>query len=209
MNQQLTGRQRGLYERALTGDAVAFWELIEPFERTVYAVALSATRGTEEAEDVAHDAFVRAFSTLGNLRSADKLGSWLCSMTRNIAHERFRKQIRRDRLAEHIPRQPVISVPDMLAQEEELAQMEDAMAELPEAHRTVLALRYMNNMSCREIAETLEIGLEAAKSRLFEARKALRARMLAAEKRIGHPPAQRRGVQTLSPQGAEQKAVEQ
>lgn len=185
-----------LLRQALDGDTTAFWELIRRHERMVFAVAVGVTRDGEVAAEVAHDVYLRAFSTLGNLRSAGALGSWLCTMTRNMAHERHRKESRQDKIAQTMPPERIVSVPDLLIAEQELAHMASAMEQLPESHRIVLGLKYMNGMKCQEIAETLGIGVEAAKSRLFEARKALRARMAATARPATTSEPQGRSEQT-------------
>lgn len=177
------------YRRAVSGDTEAFWDLVRPFERIVFSTALGVVRDPDRAQDVVHDTYVRAFSTLGNLRSPDKVGPWLHSMARNIAHETLRKSERLERVAAQAPHPVVVSVPDLLIAEEELRSLEVQLRELPEPHRVVLGLKYMNNLSCLQIAELLGIGVEAAKSRLFEARKALRARMKAADDKAANPPA--------------------
>jgi RNA polymerase sigma-70 factor (ECF subfamily) len=196
-----------ILRKALRGDIESFWELMQPHERTIHAVALGILKDPEKAQDVVHDVYVRAFSTLGNLRSPSKLSSWLYTMARNIAHEHQRKEIRDEKFPKNMPPQVVISVPDMLIEEEEFQALEAAMETLPEAHRIVLGLKYMNNMSCREIADTLGIGIEAAKSRLFEARRVLRIRMKAAEKKAATRPATfGRGEQNF-PEIREEKKV--
>ena len=198
---------RQLLDAALAGEAAAFWELTKAHERTIVAVAFGVLRDPEQAQDVLHDVYVRAFSTLGNLRSPDKVSSWLFSMARNVAHEHLRK-VQRDRnFPSNLPMHAVISVPDMLMAEEELTQMEESLRELPETHRIVLGLKYMNNLSCQEIAEALGIGLEAAKSRLFEARRALRARMQAADNKAATHSASTRGEQNVPATGTEKKVL--
>jgi RNA polymerase sigma-70 factor (ECF subfamily) len=194
---QSPASSNALYGRAVSGDAEAFWELVKPHERLVFAVALGILRDSELAQDVVHDTYVRAFGTLGSLRSPDRLSSWLYGMGRNIAHEVLRKRIRHDKFVAQTTEEPqVVPVADMLIREEEMQALERAIKELPEQHRIVLGLRYMQNLSCKEIASTLDIGLEAAKSRLFEARKALHRRMKAAEHQAAPAPAPSvRGVQ--------------
>ncbi len=191
------GTQEALYRKATSGDAEAFWELVRPHEKLVFAVALGILRDGEQAQDVVHDTYVRAFGTLGSLRSPARISSWLYGMGRNIAHEHLRKRQRADRLAQEPPPQPeVVPVSEMLIREEEMTLLERCIRELPEQHRIVLGLRYMQNLSCKDIAAVLDIGLEAAKSRLFEARKALHRRMTAAHERVANPPAPSvRGVQ--------------
>lgn len=205
-SQPTQGGQDVLMKRALRGEAEAFWELIRPWERLIYAVAIGVVKDREKAEDVVQDTYVRAFSTLGNLRTPSKLSGWLYSMARNIAYEHLRKTSRQRQIAEKAPTPEVVPISSLMIKEEESQLLDRCLNELPEAHRVVLGLKYMNNLACKEIAETLGIGLEAAKSRLFEARRALRARMIAAEKTAASSPAQMRGVQT-SPADAAQKKV--
>lgn len=168
-----------LLQRAIAGDSTAFWELVGPHERTVFAVAYGVLRDPERAQDVVHDTWVRAFSTLGGIREASKVSSWLYGMARNIAHEHMRKDIRQEKIVAASPADAkVISIPDIMMEAEDRAWLAKALDQLPEPHRVVIAMKYMNNLSCKEIADTLDIGVEAAKSRLFEARKALRQLML-------------------------------
>ena len=68
----------------------------------------------------------------------------------------------------------VVPVGEAQEKERRLVTMEEAMKGLPEPFRVILNLKYMNDYSCKEIAEVLEISVAAVKSRLFEARKLLR-----------------------------------
>ncbi|MCC6548371.1 RNA polymerase sigma factor [Candidatus Sumerlaeota bacterium] len=188
--EQKSNGNAAMYRRAVSGEPEAFWELVRPFERIVFSTALGVVRDPDKAQDVVHDTWVRAFSTLGNLRSPDKIGPWLHSMARNIAHEMLRKADRQVRRAAQAPTPHIVSVPAMMMAEEELRMLDAQLRELPEPHRVVLSLKYMNNLSCQQIAELLGIGVEATKSRLFEARRALRARMKAAESSAATHPAQ-------------------
>jgi RNA polymerase sigma-70 factor (ECF subfamily) len=198
------------FERALRGDTEAFWSLVERHSRMLHAVAHGVVHDVEKAQDVVHDTYVRAFSTLGNLRSPEKLGSWLSSMARNVAHEQVRKGEKLGKVIDQIPVADVVPVSETLIREEELGELEAAMAGLPESHRVVLGLKYMSHLSCGEIAGTLGISVEAAKSRLFEARKLLRRRVEAARKAATPPlpaPAPQRGVHTAPRLQPEQHPV--
>jgi RNA polymerase sigma-70 factor (ECF subfamily) len=191
-----------LLGKALAGDAESFWKLVKPHERTIFATALGVVRDAERAEDVLHETYLRAFRTLGGLRTPSKLAGWLHAMARNIAHETIRRSQREERAISEAPvAPPVVPVTELWVREEELALLERCLGELPEQHRVVLGLKYMQNMSCRDIAETLDIGVEATKSRLFEARKALLRRMKAAERQAPSPAFSERGEQTSSSGG--------
>jgi RNA polymerase sigma-70 factor (ECF subfamily) len=79
-----------------------------------------------------------------------------------------------------------VPIGDIMAQEEWLTNMEEALGQLPEPFRVILALKYMHHASCQEIAQILDLSMPAVKSRLFEARKLLRKKTeLLAEREKG------------------------
>lgn len=182
-----------LLEQARRGTPDAFWSLVQPHERMVNAVAIGIMRDTERAHDVVQDTWIRAFSTIGNLRDGTRVGAWLATMARHVASEHIRRNDRQIRQTPQTPTANVVSVPDLLIHEEELQQLNRHLEQLPESYRVILTMKYMANLSCKDIAEALGIGLEAAKSRLFEARRTLRIRMTA-EVEAATPPAAQRNL---------------
>src|SRR6202012_3228218 len=76
----------------LAGDTHLFHELIRPYERRVYAMALSFLRNEADAEDVAQEAFLKAFRNLASFRGEAKFGTWLVSITLNEARSRIRRR---------------------------------------------------------------------------------------------------------------------
>ena len=83
----------------------------------------------------------------------------------------------------------IVPMSELMEKEKWLTQMEEALRNLPEPFRVVLAMKYMNAYSCREMAEILDVSVSAVKSRLFEARKLLRKmteRLAAKEKENNH-----------------------
>jgi RNA polymerase sigma-70 factor (ECF subfamily) len=171
-----------LHRRALAGDSAAFWRLVAPFQRLVYSVAWGILHDQERTEDVVQDTWVRAWTTLDTLREPDKLSGWLYSIARNVAYETIRATDRQHRIAEKAPMEVGYDHSETLAADEQHQLLHVALSRLPEQHRTVLAMKYLQDASCKEIADALGIGMEAAKSRLFEARKLLKARMETLEK---------------------------
>ena len=75
----------------LSGEIQLYHELIRPYERSVYVMALSYMRNEAEAEDVAQEAFVRAFRKLSSFRAESKFSTWLMSVTINEARTRLRR----------------------------------------------------------------------------------------------------------------------
>ena len=78
--------------KILAGDSQLFHELIRPYERRVYAMALSFLHNEADAEDAAQEAFLKAFRNLSSFRGEAKFGTWLVSITLNEARSRIRSR---------------------------------------------------------------------------------------------------------------------
>src|SRR6202789_11231 len=76
----------------LAGDAYLFHELIRPYERRVYAMALSFLRNEADAEDATQETFLKAFRNLASFRGDAKFGTWLVSIALNEARSRIRSR---------------------------------------------------------------------------------------------------------------------
>lgn len=172
----MTAVQVEHYEEAAAGDREAFWRLVSPYRGLVYSVAYGILKDPEKAEDLLHEVLVKAYQALPNLRDPKKLSSWLYSMTRFQCNELMRKEKRRRKLIERSgpTLNRVVPVGEWREKEQWLTMMEEALLELPEPFRVILAMKYTNDASCRDIGDTLGISIPAVKSRLFEARKLLR-----------------------------------
>ncbi|HUT24273.1 MAG TPA: sigma-70 family RNA polymerase sigma factor [Sumerlaeia bacterium] len=178
---------QGLFKRARDGDRDAFWSLILPYRGLIYSVALGMLRNAEQAGDELHDVLLIAFRSVSNLRDPAKLPSWLYAITRNHIYDRTRREKRLRLAAQDAARGTgqVVAITEITEKEEWLTRMERAMERLPEPFRVILGMKYMNDYSCREIADILDITVPAVKSRLFEARKVLRKNMEALASRDG------------------------
>lgn len=76
----------------LAGETELYHELIRPHERSVYLMALSYMKNEADAEEVAQEAFVRAFRNLSSFRAESKFSTWLIRITLNEARSRLRRQ---------------------------------------------------------------------------------------------------------------------
>lgn len=165
-----------LFKQAARGNREAFWKLVLPFRGLIYSVALGMLKSHERADEQLHDVLLAAFGSIATLRDPAKLPSWLYSITRHRVLEQMRKEGRlRGAVHEFVQgTTQVVPMAELLQKEAWLAHMEEALSQLPEPFRIILALKYMNDYSCQEIARILELTVPAVKSRLFEARKLLR-----------------------------------
>ena len=92
MTQTLQGRDEAqMIASILAGDSQQFHQLIRPYERRLYVMALSMLRNEADAEDVAQEACLKAYRSLASFRADSKFGTWLVSITLNVARNRLRR----------------------------------------------------------------------------------------------------------------------
>jgi RNA polymerase sigma-70 factor, ECF subfamily len=166
----------------LAGDAQLFHELIRPYERRVYAMALSFLRNEADAEDVAQEAFLKAFRSLASFRGDAKFGTWLVSITLNEARSRIRRRdaIKMESLDEPQDDQEHSSpallrdwkeIPsEALERKEVRSLLQKAITSLPQIYREVFQLRDIEQLSVNEAAQALGITVSSVKVRLHRAR---------------------------------------
>ena len=166
----------------LAGDTEQYHELIRPYERSVYKMALSFMKNESDAEDVAQEAFLRAFRKLADFRGQAKFSTWLISITLNEARGRLRRQglVRMESLDESAEEGGHISpallrdwreIPSEALERKEVRQMlEDAIGNLSPLYREVLVLRDVEEFSIDETALALAITTGTVKVRLHRAR---------------------------------------
>ncbi|PYU55526.1 MAG: hypothetical protein DMG55_27265 [Acidobacteria bacterium] len=142
-----------------------------------YRVARGVLRNTADAEDVAQEALLRAYSKFDRLRDRNRFRAWLVRIVFRLALDRLRSGKRRelrDTLWSQPERQPPGATAEDLAVSNEFqAHVESALAELPEKLRLVLLLAAMEGHTIDEIASMLGISTGTVKSRIFYARRQL------------------------------------
>lgn len=139
-----------------------------------YARAL--TRDEDEAEDLVHDALVRAYQGRRQFRAGRSLKAWLLSVLHNAFVDTVRKRRAEARRLSHVAEMAPREAPPNQDHAVHLAQVRNAFMELPESQRAVLHLIVLEGLSYQEAAATLSIPLGTLMSRLGRARAALRSR---------------------------------
>ena len=158
-------------------DLEAYGELIRRHQDFVYGAALRILRNPIMAQDIAQDAFVRAYKALPEFRGQSAVRSWLYRIATNLALNAVQR--RKEYPAESLPERPVTAVgPERDAMRREMAeQMRAAIQDLPEDLREPLVMREYANMSYQEIADDLDVPLNTIRTRILRARRALRGPM--------------------------------
>jgi RNA polymerase sigma-70 factor, ECF subfamily len=178
-----------LVSKAQAGDAAAFRALVVRYQRKVYAVALGIVKDADLAWDVAQEAFVRVHSHLGEFEGKSAFSTWLFRIATHLAIDSVRRERRAQKDdpddvreadlvegGEGILSTALGNDPRENALRRELAsKIHDALATLPEKHRTILVLREVEGLSYEELSERLSIHKGTVMSRLFHARKKMQA----------------------------------
>lgn len=174
-----------LIRRIRDGEHGAFYELIRPYERRVYAAAFAITHNEADAEDVAQEAMLKALKNLRQFRAESRFSTWLIQITVNEARMRKRKEhahlvepiIEQDAEGNYTPRDFADwrEIPSETLERKEIREkLAEALGSLSDIYREVFVLRDMQHLSIEETAKALGISTASVKTRLLRARLMLR-----------------------------------
>jgi RNA polymerase sigma-70 factor (ECF subfamily) len=172
----------------LAGATHLYHELIHPHERRVYLMALSFTKNKADAEDVAQEAFMKAFRSLASFRAESKFSTWLICITLNEARSRLRRQsiVRMESLDERDGDKNISpallrdwrEIPSETVEREEVKKLlQQAVEALPDIYRQVFLLRDVEELNSNETAQALNISVPSVKVRLHRARMMLQKQL--------------------------------
>ena len=167
-----------LIREVLSGRRECYRPLVEKYRRKVYVLAYSLVGDPSEAQDIAQDAFIKAYERLHTLKSPGKFGSWLFGITRNLCYEALRRRKVESESLEKLREVDRGNVIPMRPGGEVGVRLVDlllsGLARLPEKYRVLLRMKYLEDYSYKEIAELLDLPVDLVRSRLFEGRRILR-----------------------------------
>lgn len=178
---------RLLVEAARRGDALAFRQLVDRYRPRAFAVALQMLRDEHEAEEIVQEAFLRAHRSLSDFHGRSSFFTWLYRIVRNLALDILRKPSRFvDIDSEHLPlpmddleslfvsridgAEPI----DYIFRRQAAVHLRRALEALPPYHRDVMVMCAIDELSCDEMAQAMNVSRGTIMSRLFHARRKLR-----------------------------------
>jgi RNA polymerase sigma-70 factor (ECF subfamily) len=171
-------READLIERARHGDVSAFEALVRAHQEVAFRTAWVSSGTSDDAEDAAQEAFMKAFAALPRFRLGAPFRPWLLTIVANEARNRRRSASRREALALRASGGGVEPSPEASALAMEARQMLlDAVNRLPDADREVVSYRYLLELSEAETAAVLGVPVGTVKSRLSRALDRLRSLM--------------------------------
>lgn len=162
--------ERELVERTRSGDLDAYGELVRAHQQIALRVAHVVVGDRDEAEDVAQEAFVKAYRALGQFRADSPFRPWLLRIVRNEALNRRRRWGRQEQLAVRVANQEAAggaapSPEASLLVDEDRRLVLEAVERLSGRYRDVIVHRYLLQLSEAETAATLGLPVGTVKSR--------------------------------------------
>jgi RNA polymerase sigma-70 factor, ECF subfamily len=180
---QVERNEPELIRRVLAGEHEAFYELVRPYERAIFFAARGVTNNDADAEEVAQETVLKAFTHLKSFRSEAKFSTWLIQIAINEARMKVRKnhaqlydsidEGREDEEGDYWPSdyadwRPIPS--EALETKELRNALNKAIAGLAPKYREVLLLRDVQQMNIAETAKALNISEQNVRTRLLRAR---------------------------------------
>lgn len=172
---------------ARQGDKVSFGVLVERYHDKAERVALSMVSSPGVANELIQEAFLAAYLSLDNLRKPEHFAGWLGGIVRNMCRNYLRASKASlsslEALPPGLPYQPVASSqapldPQAAVEAEELSSaVLTAIEQLSDENRIAVRLFYYRGQSARQIADSLDISVQAVKGRLHKSRKLLREKL--------------------------------
>jgi RNA polymerase sigma-70 factor (ECF subfamily) len=173
-----------LVQRVQAGDKAAFDLLVRKYQHRVLKLVSRFVSDAAEAEDVAQEAFIKAYRALASFRGDSAFYTWLYRIAINTAKNALVSNRRRpvdfdldlqdpEQYDRHARLKEGDTPEGVLLTEEIRAVVERAMEQLPEDLRTAIVLRELEGLSYEEIAEAMDCPVGTVRSRIFRAREAI------------------------------------
>ncbi len=175
-------------KQVLKGDQNAFGEIVEMYKDKVFQISYRMLGNRHEAEDIAQEAFIRAYVNIQSYKKEFKFSTWLYRITTNLCIDRIRKKKPDYYLDAEVAGTEGLTmysqIPSKLRLPEEDVEslelhdtIQNEIMKLPEKYRSVIVLKYIEELSLKEISEILDMPLGTVKTRIHRGREALRKRL--------------------------------
>ncbi|QOR66816.1 RNA polymerase sigma factor SigW [Cytobacillus suaedae] len=167
------------------GDQNAFAEIVELYKDKVFQLCYRMLGNRHEAEDIAQEAFLRAYVNIHSYDTKRKFSTWLYRIATNLSIDRIRKKkpdyyldaevAGTEGLTMYSQVAADVSLPEDEVESLELQEtIQKEILKLPDKYRSVIVLKYIDELSLKEISEILDLPVGTVKTRIHRGREALR-----------------------------------
>ena len=192
-----------MWRAQMEDDAEAFGALVGRWQEPIRRLCARLTSDEHKAEDLAQEVFSKLFARRKSFRQGSKFSTYLWRIALNHCYNELRRPVHRYETRLDAPDEDAGDPTDLLpggspnpaeslAAAEQAEVIRDAIAQLPESHRTIVILRHYENLKFREIAEVLDLPEGTVKTRMTEALNELGRRLRQPLGLRFNPPADRR-----------------
>lgn len=183
-------KEKRLIKKVKKGDQQAFAELVDRYKNGVFAICFRMVGNTQEAEDLSQEAFIRAYNHIDQYDHERKFSTWLFRIATNLSIDFLRRRKTSVSLDAVVPGTEGLSLNTILPdngelpdeqmvrrENEEMVQSE--IKKLPEKYRSAVVLKYIEDLSLKEISDIMDIPVGTVKTRIHRGREMLRKNMTA------------------------------
>nr|WP_275984042.1 RNA polymerase sigma factor SigW [Paenibacillus hamazuiensis] len=177
-----------LAKLARNGDRGAFAQLVDLYQDKIYHLAYRMMGNAQEAEDVVQETFLRVYSNLERYDETQKFSTWIYRIATNLCIDRLRKRRTTYSLDAEMPEGEGSDWYSLMPSNEDTPekqvivsetqqQIRESIDTLPEKYKSIVILRYLQDMSLQEISEVLTMPITTIKTRLHRGREFLRKKL--------------------------------
>ncbi|ASS68252.1 RNA polymerase sigma factor SigW [Paenibacillus sp. RU4T] len=180
--------EANLIRLALKGDQRAFADLVGMYQDKLYHLAYRMLYNRQEAEDAVQETFLRVFRNMERYDESMKFSTWIYRITTNLAIDRLRRRKPGFSLDAEVPEHDGLDGYSMFASEDASPEDEVLLSEtqriiraaietLPPKYKSVMVLRYLEDLSLQEISDVLDMPVTTIKTRVHRGREFLRKKL--------------------------------
>jgi RNA polymerase sigma-70 factor (ECF subfamily) len=181
----MDGLEQRLIKQAISGDRQAFSEIVELYKNKIYQVAFRMLGNRSEAEDIGQETFLRVYANLARYDQEHKFSTWIYRIATNLCIDQLRKRQFVYSLDQEIAATDGLDMYSQIADEgkgpeaeavtlEVQLEVQQALNQLPAKYKSIMVLRYIEDLSLQEISEIVDLPVTTIKTRIHRGREALK-----------------------------------
>ncbi|WP_025028897.1 RNA polymerase sigma factor SigW [Caldalkalibacillus mannanilyticus] len=177
--------EQRLIKQALAGDRQAFEEIVELYKNKIFQVAYRMLGNRTEAEDIGQETFLRVYANLSRYDQTHKFSTWIYRIATNLCIDRLRKRQITYSLDQEVAATEGLDMYSQIADKakgpeaevmtiELQNEVQQAIDQLPIKYKSIMILRYIEDLSLQEISEIIDLPVTTIKTRIHRGREALK-----------------------------------
>jgi RNA polymerase sigma-70 factor (ECF subfamily) len=168
-----------LVKRCLAGQAEAYGTLVDRYSARIINLGYAMIGDRHDAEDIAQEAFVRAYKALGRFEKRSKFSSWLYQIALNLCKDYLKSRARHakatdDEQLQNLDGKPGDQAPRVILQGELSEKMREAINKLPYLYKEAFVLRHLQGLEYDDISKITAVPADTVRVRAYRAREMLR-----------------------------------